>query len=653
MKALYRAQFSSQRKCPWRRGILFACICSLTACESMQWLPSSVRKTSSQMTQTTKPHSAHEVEPYVTALQEAEAKQQDLLNQAQQAMHAEDWSHAEDLFHGLLILQPNHPLALQSLESIALRKQYVELLAQVDRHLSQTGSGDRQYAEHVAQAGKLLRQILTQHPKHPEALMRYQQLQSIQMHAQQRTQKKFSYDKPLNMDFRDVNLKMIFETLSRITGVNFILDKDIASEIKATLFVKNMLFNDAFDLLLRTNQLDKKILSDNTAIIFTNDITHQREYKDLSVRSFTLDYADAKQLSGLLRNMLNMRSIEIDARLNTLMIKDTAEMLALAEKIIMAQDKPDPEVMLDVQILELQRSRSQDLGVSPPTGLSVIASGNGLTLNDLKTIDSEGIGVRAGENGVGLSFGAGIIDVNLLANPRIRVKNKESAKIHIGEKVPVITSNVSANGVQSQSVQYIDAGLKLDVEPIISFGNDVTIKLSLNVGSIGSSYTVATGSAPRVGTRFTGTTLRLHDGETQVLAGLIDDQDRKNMSGIAGLLNIPILGRMFSVKSTSNTKTEIVLSITPHIVRPRAVPMVHEADIWVGPEQAGGQATSAPMFGNGQVPFSVPKPPTPPAAPAAAKNEGPENLNIPLPPGFSLGDGGLMNTVPAMDKGVR
>lgn len=592
-------------------------------------------------------NSATHIPEYLATNAAADKASQELLEKAQLAMRQANYDEAERHLAALLQLQPQSIVAIQGMEQIQIRKKHAALIAQAQELLA--SADDKTKSAKVEQAMSLLHTVLIQNPKQATAAALYQSLQQEQQAQRLQASRKLVFAKPVSMAFRDSNLKMIFESLSRMTGINFILDKDVSSEAKATLFVKNMDFNDALDLLLRTNQLEKKVLGEKSAIIFTNDVMHQREYKDMTVRSFVLDYADAKQMSALLRSMLNIKSMEIDARLNTLMIKDSPEVLALAEKIINAQDKPDPEVMLEVQIIELQRSQSRDLGVNPPTGLSVIASGSNLTLKDLKSLDSSGVGVNSGDNGVGLSFGGGIVDVNLLANPRIRVKNRENAKIHIGQKVPVITSNVSTNGVQSQSVQYIDAGLKLEVEPVISYGDDVTIKLSLNVGSIGSSYTVSSGTAPIVGTRFTGTTLRLHDGETQVLAGLIDDQDRKNMSGIAGLLNMPLLGRLFGSESLSKAKTEIVLSITPRIVRPRTMQTPEEAEIWVGPDLAGGKAFNIPMIGaNGETPFSVPKPP--PANNTKNKSDEPQTLNIPLPPGFSLGDGLISKDSAAASK---
>lgn len=497
-----------------------------------------------------------------------------------------------------------------------------------------------------------LRQVLLESPLHPKALPLYNSLLAKQAsHLKMKQTKKLIFNQPLTMEFRDVNLKMIFESLAKVTKINFILDKDVPSETKATIFAKNMAFNDALDLLLQTNQLEKKVLSENSVIIYTNDVLHKRDYKDLSVRSFTLDYADAKQMSTILRSMLNMQSIEIDTRLNILLIKDSPEVLALAEKIIYAQDKPDAEVMLEVQVLEVKSSFLQNLGVNMPTGLSLpVPDGGILTIRDLKVSGNSLL-----VNGVpSLEFNATDGNVNLLANPRIRVKNKNIALIHIGEKVPVFTANVAATGVTTQNVQYIDAGLKLEVEPTVSSTDDVTIKVNLNVNSIGEQIRVTSGnsesSAFRVGTRLASTQLRLHDGETQVLAGLIDDQERKSTNKVPGIGDFPLLGRLFSKQKDDKSKTEIMLSITPHIIRPRQAYEAHQADIWVGPEGQTGRSSPAPGLGNGLSPFMVPKP-RGAAAPAVKKDDAPSNINLPLPSGFSLGGSGTLNNGDGLNSG--
>ena len=575
------------------------------------------------------PQHATQVPQKINNVNERDAQIESLLVKADLAWSKDDFEALNTIYAELEAYDPGNLRASDGLVRVSFAQQHQALIAEAE---SLIGNDDD-----LALAK--LHEVLLENPQHSKALPLYNSLlQSQEDRTKAKLKKSLSFNKPVTMEFRDVSLKAIFEALSKTTNLNFILDKDVPSDQKATIFVKSMAFKDAFDLLLQSNQLEKKVLSENSAIIYVNDVLHQRDYKDLIVRSYTLDYADAKQLSTILRNLLNVKQIEIDSRLNTLILKDSAEVLALAEKIIQAQDFPDAEVMLEVQVMEIKSSYLQNLGVNPPTGISVPVPANGiLTIRDLKVSGNSLV-----VNGLpGLVFDAKDGDVSLLANPRIRVKNKEIAKIHIGEKVPVFTSNVASTGVTSQTVQYIDAGLKLEVEPQISSTGDVTIKLNLNVGSIGDRVVATTGNtesvAFRVGTRLTSTVLRLHDGETQVLAGLIDDQDRKNVSGIAGLSKIPLLGKLFSVQTDDKVKTEIVLSITPRIIRERRLQTSNQAEMWMGSEGQAGRSSPSPKFINGVSPFTVPKPP--PAPNAAPKEDKPQNLNLPLPEGFSLGTG--------------
>ncbi|TCJ13931.1 type II and III secretion system protein [Parasulfuritortus cantonensis] len=176
-------------------------------------------------------------------------------------------------------------------------------------------------------------------------------------------------------------------------------------------------------------------------------------------------------------------------------------------------------------------------------------------------------------------------DVNLLANPRIRVRNKEKAKIHIGDKVPVITSNVTSTGVTSESVSYLDVGLKLDVEPQVYLDGDVAMKVGLEVSNIVQQVKSSTGTLTyQLGSRNATTVLRLKDGETQVLAGLISDEERTSAAKVPGLGDIPLLGRLFSSHSDNNSKTEIVLLITPHILRNVVRPELAEEEFYAGTE---------------------------------------------------------------------
>lgn len=566
----------------------------------------------------------------IIILKAHERQVQDYIRQANEAWEKEDLEQLENIYKSLDEYDKGNLRAKEGLQRVSLARNHQVLLSQAKEHIGKSESDDEIAIEK-------LHEILLEDSNNSEAKLLYAKLLKTQEEKLiEKSHKKLSYKSPVSMHFRDVSLKVIFEALARTTNINFILDKDVPSDQKASIYVQGMSFNDALDLLLQTNQLEKKVLSENTVIIYVNDPLRQRQYKELSVRNFTLDYADVKQVSMTLRSMLNIRDIETDPRLSSIMIKDTPEILALAEKIITSQDLPDPEVMLEMEVLEINRTLLQDLGVNAPQGIGIQSlTGLNLTVQDLKHLNGQNFTVNGP---LGVNFNASVGDVNMLANPRIRIKNKDVAKIHIGEKVPVFTANISSTGVSSETVQYIDAGLKLEVIPTISASGDVTIKVDLNVGSIGSLITNGQSSAFRVGTRTASTQLRLHDGETEILAGLINDQDTKNINKIPGIGDIPLLGRLFSDHSDNKSKTEIVLSITPHIIREKRTEKSNQTEYWIGSEDQTGKRSPSPNFNAGGVPFMVPKPPPQPSA-ASTKDEKPESLNVPLPAGFSLGGG--------------
>jgi general secretion pathway protein D len=174
-------------------------------------------------------------------------------------------------------------------------------------------------------------------------------------------------------------------------------------------------------------------------------------------------------------------------------------------------------------------------------------------------------------------------DVNLISNPRIRVRNNEKAKVLVGDKVPIITTTSTANVGISESVTYLDVGLKLDVQPRITLDDFVNIKIELEVSSLGAQTITKNGaSVYSIGTRNASTQLRLKDGETQVLAGLILDDERKNANKLPGLGDIPLLGRLFANQENKKTKTEIVLAITPRILGNISRPNAEISEYWSG-----------------------------------------------------------------------
>ena len=279
-----------------------------------------------------------------------------------------------------------------------------------------------------------------------------------------------------------------------------------------------------------------------------------------------------------------------------LMVRDSAEVIRLAEKVIASQDLPEPEVMLELEVLEVSVNRLLNIGIRWPDSVSASVIGaNGaegqLTLNELRSRSANLIRLRTNNPLVSAQLRSQKGDANLLANPRVRVRNRQSAKILIGERVPVITTTSTANVGNSESVSYLDVGLKLDIEPTVSLDDEVSMKIALEVSNILETITRSSGTqAYRLGTRNTSTTLRVRDGETNILAGLIQRDERHSNTGVPGLNEVPVLSRLFGAAEDSDTRTEIVLLITPRIVRNLDVPGVGLQEFLSGTENSSGAA---------------------------------------------------------------
>jgi general secretion pathway protein D len=465
----------------------------------------------------------------------------------------------------------------------------------------------------VSGAEARVRNVLGQDGSHAGARELLRQIEEARPKQQQPAALGDMFQKTVTLEFRDTSMRNVFEAIARSTGINFVFDKDVRPDIKVTLFVRNTTVAEVMRLILITNQLERSVLSENTVLIYPNTAAKVREYKELITRTFFLVNAEAKQVQNLIKTVIKTKDIYIDERLNVIVMKDTVDAVRLAEQLVESVDVAEPEVMLEVEVLEVSSNKMKELGIDFPdqigygiltptirnsvtTATSTTNSttlGGTLASGNINLKDTNGLVVPYVSNpGLILNLKATDGAANLLANPRIRVKNKEKAKVHIGEKLPVFTTTSTANVGVSASVTYLDVGLKLDVEPLIHPEDDVDIKMTMEVSSIVKEVTGPQSSlAYQVGTRSTATALRLKDGETQILAGLISDEERTSASRLPGLGHLPLIGKLFSSERGSNNKTEIVLLITPRIVRNLSRPAHISPALPAGTEAAVGAAS--------------------------------------------------------------
>ena len=570
---------------------------------------------------------------------------------AENARNADLLDEAEQMYRNVFRIDANNERARGGLNAIAQARRHAGMMREAEALLKKNDAHG---------ADNILRTVLTENPAHVEARRLQKRIQADAARSQpQPTGIKGPFAKPISLEFRDTPLKAAFEVMSRTAGLNFVLDKDVKADTKITLFIRNTTIEEALRLILATNQLDRKLLNENSVLIYPNNAAKNKEYQETVVKSFYLVNTDVKQAQTLIKSMVKSKDVFTDEKLNLLVVKDTPDGIRLAERLIESLDLALPEVMLEVEVLEVARNRMLNLGLDFPdqvgygllqpsttsavtttTGTTVATTlGGQLQPGNINLRNRSGLTTYTANPGLLLNLKQQDGDSRLLANPRIRVINREKAKIHIGDKLPIFTTTATANVGVAASVSYLDVGLKLEVEPRVYLDEDVEMKVALEVSSIVKEISGPSNSiAYQVGTRSANTVLRLRDGETQILAGLINDEERSSASRLPGIGDIPLLGRLFSAQTDSRNKTEIVLLITPRVLRNVARPQASGPAVAAGTENSvGAQPLSikaGALRGNGGVkaagrPAATPAPAAPEAEAAATPAATPLQLVVP------------------------
>src|SRR6266478_5096314 len=510
------------------------------------------------------------------------------LAQADEARRAKQYDAARQLYLNTLKIDAGNDRALRGLSNIEMDQRHTALLAEAEKLLA---------ANDLTGARNKVRTVLQENSERSDAKALATRIADEMDKAEAARAAQIAatsvMKKPVSLQFRDANLRMVFEALSRTTGLNVIFDRDVRNDVKTTIFVHDASVQDTVDMILLQSQLDKKELNANTLFIYPATAAKQKEYQDLKVRVFQLSSADGKTVQNVLKTVLKVTDMSLDEKTNTLVVRGTADVIAVAEKIVAAQDNPDPEVMLEVEVLEVSRDRLRDLGIEWPSTFG-LSTPNVNTLHDLGHIPLNKLLVNPGTFGANATFKLQDNNANVLAAPRIRARDNQKAKIVIGQKLPVVSSTITPSTgtpVVSNNVTYLDVGIKLEVKPHVYLEGDVGIELSMEVSSATNKQTINSPSTGEqiiytVGTRDVTTNLRLRDGETQILGGLIQDNETLSANKLPGLGELPLLGRLFGSNTHEDIKTEVVLSITPHILRAPTVADARARTLFSGTESA-------------------------------------------------------------------
>jgi general secretion pathway protein D len=431
---------------------------------------------------------------------------------------------------------------------------------------------------------------------------------------------------PLGLSFRSVSLKEAYLALGRTAGVNFVFDPQF-QDTTISLDLREVPFEQALTALSSVGRTFHRVVDSHIVSVIPDTPTKRREYEQQVVKTFFLSNADLKETIDLLRVVLGARRVAPVPGSNALTINDAPDKVAAAERIIDVVDKQRAEVVVEVEILEVNRTRLKDYGIeitsaAPGTeGIAGVAFPN-TTLTT--TLDQN----PYRRSNIVISSLPGVIyrllksdtSTHLLANPQLRTSEGQTAQARFGDQIPVpVTtfSSIATGGLPQQpitSFDYKNVGVNIDITPRVHHDGDVSLTLKLEISSVGPLFQ----NLPTFNNRSVTTVIRLRDGETNILAGLISDTERQSLSGLPGLSSVPVIGRIFSRNKNEVTETDIVMTLTPHVVRR---PEITEADL--RSFQLGSE--TSPLL------FEIPAIPAVPATPRPGEPPRVEPIRPPTP----------------------
>jgi general secretion pathway protein D len=467
---------------------------------------------------------------------------------------------------------------------------------------------------------------------------------------------------PVAIKFTETSLEKILDTLGKLSGVNILFDEGYRDK-KYTVNLTGVTFQEALDQITFVNRLFYKVLDQNTLIIVPESPQKRRTYDDFLLRTFYLQNADVNETLNQVKTLAGITKATANKDLGAITVIATPDKVALAERIVEANDKPKGEIMAEIQILEVDRTKVKDYGIRlsnyevsatfSPTGASGEVDSSGFTHVRAQLLSSLNLAdfVVNVPSTLFAKFLQTDTNARILAAPRLRAAEGKKTALKIGQEVPVPVTTFTATATggtgtfaPATSFQYRNVGVNLELTPKVNASGDIALELTAEFSILGANADVAGTTLPTFLTRSVNGILRLRDGETSLIGGLVQGRETTTMSGIIGLQSVPILNRIFTSTVKNIDDLEIVISITPHLVR---APRVSEEDLrstYVGTEETVKvPSVRPPLFGTpepapGPAPRGAPRPaPAPPAPleapPTAAPSPGPPAVSpSPEPP---------------------
>ena len=504
--------------------------------------------------------------------------------------------------------------------------------------------------------------------------------------------------------FNNTGLREILNSIGITSGVNVTYDNTFQDRMY-TVQLDNVTLEDALAQILAANQLFYKVVSPRSIIVVPDNVQKRGQYEEQAIRTFPLSHADATEMAQLVNTIIRVGGGQVQPMVvgnktaNTITVRATTNVMNIIERIVESNDSPRAEVLIDVQILEVSRSRTKQFGLdlgdysistvfSPEVNPNGGTTGTGTATTTPRSFNANTVSRGINTTDFYLAVPSAVVrflesdsESKLIAKPQLRGAEGQKMTLNLGEEVPIPSTTFSplAQGGPSfqplTSFTYRPVGVNVEITPRVTFESDVILELLIENSALGEGLNVAGQNLPSFSSRKVSTRLRLRDGESNLLAGMLQEEERRSLRGFPGILRLPIIRQLFSANDNTIGQTDIVMLLTPRIVRTHELTARDLTPIFIGTQQnlalsgppaafgqdadanpaAAAPAGQAPMVPPAGVPPAAAAPPTPvaPEPQAAAAPGGASGGQVVIsPPGGEFRVGGGPYTMPISITGA-
>ena len=558
-------------------------------------------------------------------------------NRGQEASRAGDWEAAVGFYRQALQNDPDRPDYKIALERamVAAAGQYTERGRQYEaakqleealrayRKALEFEPSNRQLSSKASEIERILRDRNEAATPRPEIERLREQARRSAEPVLNPTSRE-----PIIFNFASTSAREILTFVGSFTGINVTFDRDFQDR-PISVKLDGVTLEQALQQIMLANGFFYKVLNERTIIVAVESVPKRNQYEEQVIRTFYLSHADATEVFTMLNSVVRIAgqavlpTFSANKTANTITVRATAPVVQIVERVIESVDKPRAEVIVDVEILEVSRERAKQYGLSltdyaigaafspetaPPTGDTAATPFN------LNTVSN---GISAAD--FYMSVPSAVIrflesdsQTKVLAKPQLRATEGQKVTLNLGEDVPVPSTTftpLAAGGATTNpltSYGYRTIGIIVEMEPRVTYEGEVILNISVENSARGQDTNIAGQNLPSFFSRKVQTRLRLRDGESNLLAGLLREDERRSLRGFPGILRLPIVKQLFSDNDQNIRQTDIVMLLTPRIVRTHELRASDLAPIYIGTQGNLGLSGPPPVIGGAAELVAVP-----------------------------------------------